>query len=123
MADNLIELESKAIIKQKEICIKYRADFLLTPFNSVIGIALDTFGGSGVPINGLRHSARNEDNAIWYIWAGEYSSADDFFKPVHVSHLLEICPKALHYLGLTSGWRFLFDKTYEDVWYDENLLS
>ena len=44
-------------------------------------------------------------------------------KPMHIYHLLELCPKAIKYLGLAPGWRFLFDNTYEDVWYDQSLLA
>jgi hypothetical protein len=122
MMNNLKDLEIQALILQKEVCIKYGADFLMSPFDSIIGVALDTFSDSKITINGLRHSIEKENVSNWYIWSGEYSSTDDFFKPIHVKHLLEICPKAIDYLGLAPGWRFLFDSMYEDVWYDENLL-
>jgi hypothetical protein len=108
--------------KQKSLCVKYGAQFLASPFDKLIGVALESFDNFEMPINGLRHAIESEHSANWYIWAGEYSDADDFFKPVHVHHLLEICPKAINYLGLAPGWRFLFDNEYEDVWYDENLL-
>jgi len=119
MAD---DLENKAVINQKEICIRHEADFLLSPFNSMVGVALDTFVELKIPVNGLRHTIENESMCGWYIWAGEYSTSSDFFKPIHVSHLLEIYPKVINYLGLAPGWRFLFDDKYEDVWYDENIL-
>ena len=41
----------------------------------------------------------------------------------HVSHLRARCPEVEKYLGLGPGWRFIFDETYEDVWFDELLLS
>jgi len=108
--------------KQKLICAKYGAQFLASPFDKIVGVALGTFEKFQMPINGLRLPIESEQSVNWFIWAGEYSDADDFFKPVHVHHLLEICPKAINYLGLAPGWRFLFDNQYEDVWYDENLL-
>lgn len=89
----------------------------------LIGVALKSFDNGQMPVNGLRHPVQNEQSVNWYIWAGEYSDAQDFFSPVHVSHLLQICPKAISYLGLPPGWRFLFDDHYEDVWYDESLLE
>ena len=42
------------------------------------------------------------------IWAGgELSSAPDFFRPLHVEHLISWAPAVLPYLGLPPGWRFL----------------
>lgn len=48
----------------------------------------------------------------------------DFFKPMHLKHLIEQHPEPIPYLGLPPGWRFLIDPTrgYEDVWQDEKLL-
>ena len=59
----------------------------------------------------------------WYIWAGEYSDAADFFVPLHAAHLAEWAPLAVKYLALAPGWRFIVTDTYEDVWYDEILLG
>jgi len=115
-------IEDDFELKQKEICAKYAAKYLESPFDSLIGVALSSFELFQMPINGLRHPLENPNFSNWYIWAGEYSNSDDFFQPVHVSHLLEICPKAIKYLGLEPGWRFLFDNQYEDVWFDPNLL-
>ena len=122
MHNQVNNIEGEFIKKQKEICRKYTAEYFETSFDKLIGVALKSFDKFEMPINGLRHPIENDQSANWYIWAGEYSDADDFFSPVHVSHLLEICPKALHYLGLGPGWRFLFDSEYEDVWFDENLI-
>ena len=71
----------------------------------------------------MRHPIKVDETVSWYLWAGELSDAPDFFQPVHIAHLLEICPKAINYLGLSPGWRFLFDKNFEDVWYDKKLLE
>jgi len=119
-------MEENYITKQKLICERYGAPFLAAPFDKLIGIAIETFADKKTKtINGLRHSIESDQSANWYIWAGEnFSEADDFFKPMHVSYLLELCPQALQYLGLPPGWRFLFDnEQYEDVWYDEQLLN
>jgi hypothetical protein len=63
------------------------------------------------------------DTTGWYIWAGEeLGQADDFFEPVHVAHLVELCPAVLPYLGLSPGWRFLIASGHEDVWKDPSLL-
>lgn len=118
-----MDIEREFIDKQHEICNKYSAAFLQAPFDKMIGVALVSFDKFAMPVNGLRHPIESEQSANWYIWAGEYSEADDFFKPVHIYHLLELCPKAITFLGLAPGWRFLFDNQYEDVWYDENLIN
>jgi hypothetical protein len=126
MDSKLRKIEEEIIIKQKVICEKYGALYLASPFDKLIGVAVETFKGKSlIPINGLRHPIESDQAANWYIWAGEdYSEADDFFKPMHISHLLDLCPQVLQYLGLPPGWRFLFDdKQYEDVWYDKELLN
>ena len=107
---------------QKAICRKYGAAYLASPPNLKVGISRNV--GNGVwPINGLRHPPEG-DTTGWYILAGlEMSSAPDFFLPLHVSHLHRRCPKIQNYLGLAPGWRFLFDETYEDIWFDEALLT
>jgi hypothetical protein len=87
-----------------------------------MGIALNVREGI-LPINGLRHPP-DEGTTGWYVWAGQSLSADpDFFKPLHVSHLSDLCPVAQKFLGLPPGWRFIVAGDYEDVWYDEALLE
>ena len=121
---NLTDLEYEFVLKQKEVCKKYKAEYLASPFSKLVGVSVETFSDFNMPINGFRHPIQAKHSANWYIWAGEqYSVADDFFKPMHISHLLELCPKVIKYLGLAPGWRFLFDNEYEDVWYDEGLLK
>ena len=55
-----------------------------------------------LPVNGLRHWPEG-DTSGWYIWAGEYSEDPDFFKPLHIEHLMEWCPWVEKYLGLAPG--------------------
>ena len=60
----------------------------------------------------------------WYLWADEeMSEDDDFFKPMHVYHLIERCPNVVKYLALPPGWRFLLAGDHEDVWFDAKLLA
>ncbi len=110
-------------VSQKEICLKYKADFSASDNNLKVGISLSVINGV-MPINGLRHQPE-KDTTGWYIWAGQEMSQDeDFFVPMHLEHLQEICPLALKYLGLPAGWRFLItDDGYEDVWQDKSLLK
>ena len=117
------KIEQDFVKKQKEICKKYNAVFCESPFNKFIGVSLKSFELFNTPINGLRHPTESEQSENWFIWAGEYKDSEDFFQPIHIHHLLEICPKVINYLGLAPGWRFLFDNIYEDVWYDETLLN
>jgi hypothetical protein len=112
----------KLIERQKLICEKYGSSFCLPPEVHIIGIAKNVRGGVE-PIHGLRHPIF-EDTSGWYVWAGEYSDDPNFFEPLHILHLRDWNPKILEYLGLEPGWRFLIDSNgYEDVWFDENLLS
>ncbi|KXX71178.1 hypothetical protein AVL50_10090 [Flammeovirga sp. SJP92] len=90
--------------------------------NSIIGLAIDSLG-NGV-IHGLRHPSEQNTNG-WYIWSGDYSEYEDFFKPVCKEHLNEYIKIDLEkYLDLPAGYRFLIDgNQYEDVWFDESLLE
>jgi hypothetical protein len=52
-----------------------------------------------------------------------YSTADDFFEPLHVSNLAARLPEVVPYLALPPGWRFLLAPGHEEVWYDGSLLK
>lgn len=107
---------------QKEVCDKYNVQLFGTSINEKMGVSKNLLNGE-LPINGLRHYPKNGTTG-WYIWAGEYSEAIDFFEPMHIYHLGEKFPQLLKYLGLPPGYRFQIDnKGYEDVWYDEKLIN
>lgn len=107
---------------QKEICIKYEAEFIESPNNLKVGISLNIKQGI-LPINGFRHKPEKGTTG-WFIYAGEELSSDaNFFQPLHVDHLHTWHPLIEKYLGLAPGWRFLTDGIYEDVWYDESLIN
>lgn len=105
------------IDEQKEICNKYNSNW--KPTDKDLIICSDDL--SKDPINGLRHSEEGNTTG-WYIWSGEYSDKDDFFKPICAEHLLHRRPEIIKYLGLETGYRFLADKNgYEDVWFDKEV--
>lgn len=106
--------------EQLAICRKYRANPEIAVSDSKLGIAIHTLHLK--PLNGLRHPAE-AGTCGWYIWGGtEASSGEDFYSPLHVSHLSSYAPDAVKYLCLPAGYRFLTDGKYEDVWFDSNLL-
>jgi hypothetical protein len=109
--------------QQQNICKKYKTIFVPAPENLLIGISFN-IRQNVQPVNGLRHSI-TRDTTGWYIWGGELFSEDkDFFTPLHVQHLYDLCPQIIKYLGLPPGWRFLIDLNgYEDVWQDLSLLD
>lgn len=106
--------------KQKEICKKYNSEW--KPINEKSKIAISD-NLNLEKLNGLRHKTE-KGKICWYIWSGEYSDADDYFKPICAGHLLQRNPKIIKYLGLNDGFRFLITESgYEDVWFDEKLLE
>jgi hypothetical protein len=105
---------------QANICKQYGQQFVACPIDSILGVAVHTLGYQ--PLHGLRHKPEGNTNG-WYIWAGEYSSASDFFSPQHTAHFFEKAPELMNYLGLPPGCRFLLAKDYADVWFDSTLLS
>lgn len=104
--------------KQKEICSDYHSKW--NPINKklIVGVSSNLVND---PINGLRHPAEKSTTG-WFIWTGEYSELEDFFKPICAEHLLQIRPDIIKFLGLDIGFRFLCDKSgYQDVWNDDRL--
>jgi len=109
-------------LSQKEICKKYKTITSVPKNDEKLGIAIETIGQQ--PINGLRHKSQN-GTCGWYIWCGERINEEDedFFKPLHVSHIQEYLPEVEQYLALPTGYRFLVADEYEDVWYDESIIK
>jgi hypothetical protein len=108
------------IEKQKEICNKFQSKW--NPINKKLMVGCASELNSN-PINGLRHP-EEKGTTGWFIWTGDYSDSDDFFKPVCAEHLLQKRPQLIKYLGLDIGHRFLIDeKGYEDIWFDEKLTK
>lgn len=101
------------------------ARFGLTPDppgpGSIVGVADNALAGEK-PLNGLRHLSVGNTTG-WYIWSGDLSDVDDFFKPFHIEHIAEAVPDVVPYLSLPAGWRFLLAHGYEDVWEDSSLLN
>jgi hypothetical protein len=110
--------------QQKAICNKLKIDWTPVDLNSMIAFN-ESLVSEILPINGLRHSKTYKIDG-WYLWSGGEIPQDDnnFFKPIHIVHLLEQRPIVLKYLGLPTGWRFQIDDNgYEDIWFDETILN
>jgi hypothetical protein len=108
--------------EQIEICRKYGVECQPLDIGLKLGVS-DNFFSGVLPLNGLRHP-QEQGTCGWYLWAGEEMfEAEDFFKPMHVYHLVERCPEVVSYLALPAGWRFLVAGDYEDVWFDAKLLE
>jgi hypothetical protein len=107
--------------EQEELCRERGVSSDPCRDDEKVGIAIATL--HLLPLNGLRHP-REGDTCGWYIWGGEeLSDHAEFFQPLHVSHLPNVCPRAIRYLALPAGWRFLDAPGHEDVWYDPALLN
>ncbi len=105
---------------QRRVCKKYKSPYLEVLSNLKVGISKETMDGRR-PVHGLRHLPVG-DTSGWYIWSGEkLDNSEDFFLPLHIKHLEEICPLVLPYLGLAPGFRFILNDDYEDVWFDEQI--
>ncbi len=106
---------------QRSVCAKYDAKFIATDDKLKLGIGRG-FNPNQFPVNGARHPVAG-GTCGWYIWSGSVLSQDaEFFIPMHMYHLSDICPEAIKYLGMEPGWRFMFAPDHEDVWWDASLL-
>jgi hypothetical protein len=91
--------------------------------DDTVGIASNVRGPGRWPLNGLRHRPEAGTSG-WYLSAGEELGADDdFFQPLHVSHVRDWRAELLPYLALPPGWRFLIAPSHEDARYDPSLLT
>jgi hypothetical protein len=89
----------------------------------VLGVSSSLVNGDWQwPVHGLRHLPEGQTNG-WYIWTGDLSTAADFFKPLHQSHLVQRVPGLERFLALPPGMRFLIAPGHEDVWEDPSLLE
>ncbi len=99
------------------------AAYNVTPFacesRQKVGIAENVTVGR-FPINALRVEPVG-DTCGWYIWAGDYSDVEDFFKPLHVDRLVDWCPALIPFLQFPPGWRVQLAPNHEDVWFDPEL--
>lgn len=112
----------KHIDAQADLCKKLNVDFVPADNDLNVGLA-DNVTSDSQPIHGLRHPLA-EGTTGWFVWAGEYSDAPDFFKPQCLKHLLDIRPDIIKYFALPPGHRFLVDNNgYEDIWFDRQLLD
>jgi hypothetical protein len=107
---------------QRSLCRQFGAVYVASPEELKIGVAANVRSELR-PLHGVRHLPEG-DTTGWYVWAGEFSDAEDFFQPLHVAHLDEWEPSLHRFLGLAPGWRFLLvpEEGYEDVWFDETVL-
>ncbi len=93
-------------VKRMELCTKYGAEFLDADPGLTVGIAFNVREGL-LPVNGLRLMPEGTATG-WFIWAGEVASdEDDFYKPLHASHIDEWSPLISKYLGLAQVGDFL----------------
>ena len=88
--------------------------------DSILGLAQSTEGRQ--PANGLRHPL-TAGTSGWYIWFGEdFSTASDFFAPIHVWHIYADHPELANLIGLPPGYRFLLAGEHLDIWFDPSLF-
>lgn len=110
--------------QQKDLCERLNVEWISIDKTSIIAFN-DSLFSDIMPINGLRHPSEEQIQG-WYLWSGGEIPQDDinFFRPIHVEHLIEKNHFVLKYLGLPTGWRFQIDKSgYEDIWFDKELLK
>ncbi|WP_434532857.1 immunity protein Imm33 domain-containing protein [Acinetobacter baumannii] len=50
-----------------------------------------------IPITGIRNILEEGENISWFFYCGEFSEDDDFFKPMHISHLENYLPEVIPY--------------------------
>jgi hypothetical protein len=110
-------------VEQRLICHRYGSSEVPCREDFKVGLSRQDWSTRKV-VHGLRHPAEG-DTTGWYFWLDKFSTADNFFQPIHVSHLGQYAPTVLRFLALAPGWRFLFDETtgHEDVWQDPTLLK
>ncbi|MEM1414012.1 MAG: DUF2199 domain-containing protein [Myxococcota bacterium] len=85
----------------------------------VVGLSR-TAGRIDLPLHGARLNP-SPGASGWFIWRGEHSDDEDFYRPVCIAHLSSTCPQALPFLSLPPGWRFYREGDFVDVWFDAEI--
>jgi hypothetical protein len=106
--------------QQKLVCSRFAVPYFFCDESLKVGVSSNLKYGAR-PIHGMRIQP-DLGTTGWFIWVGDLSSEEDFFKPLHTSHLANWAPLVMPYLGLPPGWRFLIAEGYEDVWHDPDLI-
>jgi hypothetical protein len=106
---------------QSAVCARFDVVPCPAPGHLKVGISRSVRAGAQ-PLHGLRIPPEG-DTTGWFIWAGDWSDGPYFLEPLCTAHLPEVCVQAVPYLQLPPGWRFLVAPGYEDVWFDEALLT
>ena len=104
---------------QLEMCRQFGVGYEPPANGSTLGFAIKTQGER--PTSGIRMLPHGGTNG-WYVWCGPKSDNPDFFSALHAEPLVERCPQAIRFLALPSGYGFIVDGDYVDVWFDEALL-
>lgn len=86
---------------QHHLCQQHGALYVASPEGLKMGVAAGVQTGRR-PLHGVRHQPEG-DTTGWYIWAGDFSDAADFFQPLHTAHLAECEPSLHRFLGLAPG--------------------
>jgi hypothetical protein len=104
--ENLLEVRWANL--QQPICEHFGVEYLPPDPDENCGVAGNVIDGryaqeGTYPLTAVRHRAEHGTSG-WYVWAGEYSDAADFFMPVHTFHLEFYCPDLVPFLALPPGW-------------------
>ena len=109
------------LMRQKSICKKYDLHYQPVNLDLKVGITQNIKEGAK-PIHGLRIKEEHGTSG-WYFWSGEWSNKEDFFEPIHGTHIKDYSNLILPYLGLPEGSRFIIDESYEDIWFDKSIIE
>lgn len=108
---------------QQAVCDRFGVPPVAAAGDLKVGISLNLRDGLR-PVKAMRHLPVG-DTTGWFIWGGDIEPSehgDDFFVPLHVSHVLDWCPEIVPYLALPPGWGVIVEPGYEDVWFDPEYL-
>ena len=100
-------------------CAAYNVQLFACIHSEMVGVA-ENINSDLLPVNALRIGPDGGATG-WYIWAGEWSDDEEFFKPLHVDHLKAWCPQILPFLQFPPGWRVQLAPNHEDAWFDPTL--
>ncbi|MGI5238609.1 immunity protein Imm33 domain-containing protein [Dactylosporangium sp. CA-139066] len=106
---------------QRSLCERFAAAPQFVTGPEMLGASASLMQPGIWPIRGLRHQAEG-GTCGWFLYAGDYSTDDDFFQPQHARHVLHARPELGAYLGLPPGWGFVLAPSYEDVFQDDGIL-
>jgi hypothetical protein len=109
-----VDYSVKVLNEQESECAKFNVSCMFPFFSQNIAISKGVY--EGLAIEAVHMSG-------WWLTTDLFDDDTNSLMNVHFFHVAFKRPEILRFLALPFGYRFLFSKNIENIWYDEKVLE